>query len=191
MYPSQYQGYTIKEKKHELLSKIRIVDNLLPNMDSKSTREKFYNLPTNYAGEKIGVDRVFPELKKTIEIHANTALKSINYGRIKFVSTSVFLVSDNKSDFRACQHIDDTSSDPHGYTLSYHVTGDQNCGGTSFYEDFESKTPLLQIPFKENRLVIFPACIPHTGYTNQGYDNNSKRVIYTLFTILANPQSVI
>ncbi len=186
MYPNQYINYTIKDNKHEFLSKIRIVDDLLPNMESLAIRKKydFDNLISNYDDEKIGTDRVFPELRILLESNCNKALSNLNYGGIKTISTSVFLVSDNSSDFKKCMHLDDTSEDPNGYTLSYHFMGDNNCGGTSFYEDFNSDTPLLQIPFKENRLVIFPANIPHTGYTNHGYPNNSKRVIYTLFTVL-------
>jgi len=194
MYPLQYIDYTIKEKKHELLSKIRIVDDLLPDMESISIRKKydFDNLISNYNDGKIGDDgRLVGEFSTKLVFYSEMALANINYGKLKKIHSHVFLVSDNQSDFKKSMHLDDTKNDPYGYTLSYHMMGDENCGGTSFYEDFHSDTPLLQIPFKENRLVIFPACIPHTGYTNHGYPNNSKRVIYTLFTILANKGSVI
>lgn len=186
MYPRQYLTYSIKENKHELLSKIRIIDDLLPNVNSASIRKDydFDNLACNYNPIKIGEDGKFSDLQQTLINRCNKVLSSINYGEIKEMTTCVFLVSDNTSHFKESMHLDDTSYTPNGYTLSYHLMGDANCGGTSFYEDFHKTTPLLQVPFKENRLVIFPACIPHTGYTNHGYPNNSKRVIYTLFTVL-------
>lgn len=182
-----YQKYSIKDKKHELLSKIRIIDDLIPDYDSVSYRKRydFMKLECNYTvNSKLGTDLVYPAIGNKIEIYADLILPKLNYGTISRVDARVFLVSDNQSPFKEVKHIDDTCYSSQGYTLSYHVMGENNCGGTSFYEDFHKDAPLLQVPFKENRLVIFPACIPHTGYTNPGYMYNSKRVIFTLFTIL-------
>lgn len=177
----------ICNQKHELLSKIRIIDDLIPNYDSKLFREKydFDNVETNYyTGGKIGSDGKLTEFSTKLTMCSDIALKSINYGKIKQMLSHVFLVSDIDSPFKEVMHVDDSSPFENGYTLSYHFMGADNCGGTSFYETMTSETPLLQIPFKENRLVVFPACIPHTGYANPGYPHKSKRVIYTLFTIL-------
>lgn len=184
---TKYPIADIHHQKHELLSKIRIVDDLIPDYDSKSYREKyeFENLETNYyTGGKIGSDGELIEFATKLTTCGNIALGKVNYGRINQTLSNVFLVSDINSPFNEVMHIDDSAPFLNGYTLSYHLMGEDNCGGTSFYETSDSKTPLLQIPFKENRLVIFPACIPHTGYANPGYPYNSKRVIYTLFTIL-------
>lgn len=187
MPPSPYRKETIKDRRQELLSKIRIIDDLIPKYNSAALREQhqFESIPCNYyTGGKIGSDRLLVNFSSKLTLYADAALAKINYGKIKHTLNSVFLVSDNESPFREVIHRDDSAAFENGYTLSYHFMGDDNCGGTSFYEDFVCETPLLQIPFKENRLVIFPACIPHTGYTNAGYANKSKRVIYTLFTIL-------
>jgi hypothetical protein len=187
MMPSQFRKANIKDNKDELLSKIRIIDNLFPDYDSKSIREKheFESVLCNYyTGGKIGSDGLLVNFSSKLTLYADQALTKINYGRVKQTLSTVFLVSDNESPFRDVMHVDDSSPFENGYTLSYHFMGENNCGGTSFYQDYESDTPLLQVPFKENRLVVFPACIPHTGYTNAGYAYKSKRVIYTLFTIL-------
>jgi hypothetical protein len=186
-----YQTYDIKDQKHILMSKIRVIDNLIPDYDSLLFRNKynFSGLKDNYYDPtKIGEDDLYPELADIIRINANLSLKSIGCEGIKKIHAKVFLVSDKNSNFQAAKHIDDTAHLEHGYTLSYHAMGENNCGGTSFYENFHEETPLLQIPFKENRLVVFPAGIPHTGYTNHGYPYDSKRVIYTLFTVLDFPK---
>jgi hypothetical protein len=179
--------YTIQDEKYTLLSKIRIIDNFLPNYDfNKFTQQyNFDGMQDNMRdGYTIGQDNEFPHFGALLAQKANLALKKIGYGKISKVKTEVLIVSDISSKLENSRHIDDTSNDEFGYTLSYHWMGTDNAGGTNFYQDFKEKTPLMCIPFKQNRLVVFPAKIPHQGYANINYPYNSKRVIYTLFTIL-------
>lgn len=172
--------------KHFLLSKIRIIDDLLPNYSYEEYNQKydFLNMRTNYKPDYIGENSLYREIGDQIEKYSRIKLKEINYGDIKSIRTRVYLVSDLSSPFKECLHVDDTNNHEFGYTLSYHWMGDNNSGGTTFYKSDKDDTPLMNIPFRRNRLVIFPARIPHTGYANQGYSCNSKRVIYTLFTVL-------
>jgi len=187
--PSRYHHIkTIKDRKHELVSKIRVIDNLIPDYDSNFYRERyrFQDLKSNYYTDgKIGDDgRLVAKFSTKLILYTEIALANVNYGKLKKIHSHVFLVSDIDTSFKEVMHIDDTAQFENGYTLSYHFMGEDNCGGTSFYETSDSSTPLIQVPFKQNRLVVFPACIPHTGYANPGYAYKSKRVIYTLFSVL-------
>lgn len=178
---------SIAHQKHTLLSKIRIFDNFIPDYDHDYLNSKygFDNLDPNYylKNKRLGQDGKYPEIRTMIADNADRAVKELGYESMT-ITTSVYFLSDIDSPFKELRHVDDTSRNPNGYTFSFHVHGHDNCGGTAFYEDFMSDTPLLCVPFKRNRLVLFPARIPHTGYSNPGYPNKSRRVIYTLFTVL-------
>lgn len=176
------------DESHSILSKIRIIDNFLPDYDLEYFKNayRFNELINNYHddGSYIGSDGGYPEITKLILNEANNKLTQLGYGIIKEIRTVVLLTSDANSKFEKHRHVDDTHNDEFGYTLSYHWMGDNNAGSTVFYENFTEKVPLLQIPFKKNRLVIFPSRIPHEGSANTGYLNNSKRIIYALFCTL-------
>lgn len=179
--------YNIFEHQHALLSKIRIVDNVFSDYDSELSNEiyGFESLnDTMRDGGYIGADREFPIFGEKLLNQSNIILGSIGYGKVTTLKTEVLIVSDMNSAFKNSRHLDDTANNPYGYTLSYHWMGENNAGGTSFYSDFKEEVPYLNVPFKQNRLVIFPASIPHEGYANPGYKLNSKRVIYTLFVVL-------
>lgn len=182
-------SHNIDEYRHNYLSKIRVVDNLLPEYDIKHMEQKynFVNLKENCRdGSYIGDDNksTYSEFANELEKACNDALFKIGYSGIETVQTNVVIVSDASSRFESSRHLDDTCGTYYGFTLSYHWMGDENAGGTSFYTDFYQKTPIINVPFKPNRLVVFPALIPHQGYSNPGYSCNSKRVIMTLFSIL-------
>jgi hypothetical protein len=181
------KNYTIEQEKHKLLSQIRIIDDFLPDYDFEKFKVeyKFESMEeTMRDGSYIGKDNEFPKLGESITIHANIQLQKINYGKIVKTDTQVLIVSDVNSPFTESRHCDDTKYSKNGYTLSYHWMGVDNAGGTHFFLDFQESTPLLSIPFKQNRLVVFPARIPHQGYANQNYAYKSKRAVYTLFSVL-------
>jgi hypothetical protein len=172
---------------HLDLPKIRIIDNFLPNYDfaKLAVEHNFETMPeTMNDGKYIGIDNTNKDLCKEIITRANIELPKISYGKILTVSAELLIVSDKDSSFGASRHIDDTHSHPFGYTLSYHWLGENNSGGTSFYTNMTDLIPIINIPFKQNRLVVFPAKIPHQGYANDGYLHNSKRAITTIFTVL-------
>lgn len=182
-------NHNIDEYRHSHLSKIKVIDNLLPAYDLEQMKEKydFENLKENCRdGSYIGDDNIstYIGFANELEKASNDALFKIGYNGIETVQTNVVIVSDINSNFQSSRHFDDTCSIQYGYTLSYHWMGDENAGGTSFFTDFYQKTPIINIPFKPNRLVVFPALIPHEGYANPGYSCNSKRVIMTLFSVL-------
>lgn len=180
---------SIADEKHKILSQIRIFDDFLPgyNFEELKVKHNFEKMnETMGDGSYIGVDKVYPKLGKDICEYASIELAKINYGIVKSVLTEVLIVSDISSKFRQSRHVDDTCRHPFGFTLSYHWLGENNSGGTSFFLNFEEEVPLLNVPFKQNRLVVFPAKIPHQGYANPNFAYNSKRVIYTLFSVLEN-----
>lgn len=85
------------------LSKIRIVDNLIPDFNSELNRKKygFDTLKTNYNRKYnnnifIGDDFLqgFEETEKSIENYGNICLSNFGYGKIREIKNKVFLVSD-------------------------------------------------------------------------------------------------
>ena len=191
MYPQDFKQ-TFKIENNDLTKQIKIIDNFLPNYDEQYFMEKFkfLELESNYKPFKsyIGSDihkncTEYDEIIENIIFQANLFLKSCQ-SEIKQIVSKVLLVSDLSSAFSKHRHVDDSSYFQNGYTLSYHWMGENNAGGTAFFPDFNEPTPLIQVPFKPNRLVIFPSRIPHEGYANKGTKNLSRRFIITLFTEL-------
>lgn len=182
-----------------LVESIRICDDLLSTTELEKINSHFNidYFDDNYRdGSYIGSDIHSNDLlyKEFISIltHAcNRFLISVNYPIIKTVQVRVLLVSDFDTPLNKSRHKDDTCYDLHGFTMSYHWFGAPECGGTAFYKNHESTEPVFKIPFRPNRLAVFPANLPHEGYALEGYANNSKRVIFSLFTILNDEPKII
>jgi len=171
---------------------IFVIDDFLPDYDYSQERYvEFLNFPNTYfENGGLGYD-ITPndnnfnsQIFEYIEKYANEALKLVNLGELETIKTKVFIKGDITSPFMKAIHQDDTADLNNGYTLSYHCFGDNNAGGTIFYYDKQGLKPMLRIPHKANRLVIFPASIHHTGYAYPGFKNNSVRIIFTLFTYI-------
>jgi hypothetical protein len=182
----------LSDRTDHYLNAIRIHDNLL-TPDELSLLSQTFDISQfedNYRdGQYIGTDipeddLVYSEFIALLTKSCNHVLALLNYPTIKYVQTRVLISSNTQSPLNKSRHTDDTGSYTHGFTMSYHWFGDADCGGTQFFSNHQSKEPVFKIPFKPNRLAIFPSCIPHEGYAIEGYPNNSKRVIFTLFTVL-------
>jgi hypothetical protein len=173
----------------EKISKIRVVDDLLPDYDHDlfCRQYDYGNLRENYYTNAIGHDNTYPELGQLIRQHAEPWLSVFGLGQIQRVRTEVFLVSDLHSDFSKTRHFDDTQDHPRGYTLSYHWMGYDLSGSTDFFVmPEETALPAVSVPFVRNRLCIFPAAIWHGGRCYPGFPDHSRRVIYTLFVELSD-----
>lgn len=178
------------------LSAIRICDDLLDQTTLESLQFDIDEFEDNYRdGAYIGSDidendSTYGQLISALTTACNRVLAELNYPTIKSVHTRVLLTSDVTSPLSQSRHTDDTGPYTHGFTMSYHWLGAKDCGGTQFFTNYQSKEPVFKIPFKPNRLAIFPSCIPHEGYAIEGYPNKSKRVVFTLFTILEDNPSI-
>lgn len=180
------RSLTSKET-HHLLSKIRILDDFLPDYDYAKFKKdyNFDKIESNYTQDNNYLTIQFSDIGARLLEQSNIKLPTMGYGKVKTVVTELAHITDVNTNFDQTRHTDDTQEFDMGYTLSYNWMGQNNAGGLSFYNTFFHKVPLINVPFRQNRLVVFPARIPHQGYANTGnYECNSKRVVYTLFTVL-------
>lgn len=170
-----------------------ILDDFVNDYDySQNSYEIYKSRPSNVYKGGVGLNITgnsrlpfFETLIDTI----NQSDKISKFGKLERIVEKVFIKSDYTSDFKSSIHLDDTASDLlKGFTFSYHFIGEENAGGTVWYNDLNGSKILHKIPFKPNRLVIFPAHIPHSGYANLGFKDNSLRIILTLFTLTATKQ---
>lgn len=173
-------------------AQIRIIDDFLPDYDyTQSSYSNWWNLPTNYPQYKehgfIGTNvksSDIPHMQR-VEAGINHACRVLALPALDHITTHVLLVSEYGSSFETNIHVDDTSPWQWGYTFSYHWLGAEGSGGTVFYDDLQGSNELHRVEFRPNRLAVFPASYPHTGYAHPDQPNQGRRVLLSTFTVLA------
>jgi hypothetical protein len=166
-----------------------VIDDFLKEQEYWQTeRDFFMTKPNNYYNLSTGQNIETKNNKVLYPVH-NKLMQAVNSriinykcfnGKIENICRSVLLISSDKSvgDFR---HIDDNIGDYGYWTFSYHLSGEDDSGETLFFNNFLNPNPVHLVPFKQNRMVIFPSCYPHTGLSRK------KRIIYSNFTKFDTP----
>lgn len=173
-------------------TRVLVLDDFLPNYDPNDTMGTHPELLTrrsNYRPEGIigdGTDLISCPAFRVIEEHIPRACSQLGLPPLRSIATRVYLVSEAGDPFFENIHVDDTSGETWGYTLSYHWLGNTGSGGTVFYSDMRGTEELHRVEFRPNRLVAFPARYPHTGWAEPGREDSSRRVILSTFVVLAD-----
>ena len=172
-------------------SRVLVLDDFLPDYDPNDTMKinpELLRLRSNYRPEGAigdGTDPVSCPAFRVIEQHLPRACAVLGLPELKSIATRVFLVSEAGDPFDVNIHVDDTSAHEWGYTFSYHWLGHSGAGGTVFYSDMRGTEELHRVEFRPNRLVVFPARYPHTGWAEPDQLDLSRRVILSTFVVLA------
>ena len=174
-------------------TRVLVLDDFLPNYqvgDLSGVDPVLWSLRSNYRPEGIigsNTDLERCPLFQTIIDHIPGACQKLGLPPLKSMATMVYLVSEHGDDFARNIHWDDTCAEPWGYTFSYHWQGAVGSGGTVFYADMSDREELHRVEFRPNRLCVFPARYPHTGWAEPGREDRGRRAILSVFTVLAGP----
>lgn len=161
---------------------IEIIDDFMPNYSEfveqgRAWADTLASFRTYSGGRTIeqGQSPVFDQLE--------TAVKALMYKDSRTlvdVHIRVIMASDALSPFSEHVHRDDTQTEQWGYTYSYHYLGLPGAGGTVFYSDLRASKELARVEFQPNRLVIWRASWPHTGYAHTDQPDQSRRVLLVM-----------